>query len=66
MVLYAIIRKDGTVDSIELVEGVDPVLDENALQALAQWRFRPAERQGTRIELGAIVYIPFQAVLPLY
>ena len=66
VVLYAIIRKDGTVDSIELVEGVDPVLDENTLQALAQWRFRPAERQGTRIELGAIVYIPFQAVLPLY
>ena len=41
VVLYAIIRKDGTVDSIHLVHGVDPDLDANAIEALAQWKFQP-------------------------
>jgi len=41
VVLYAIIRKDGTVDSIQLVRGVDSLLDANAMEALAQWKFQP-------------------------
>jgi len=66
VVLYAVIRKDGSVDSIQLVEGLDPTLDENAMQALAQWKFRPGQRGGTPIDLEAIVHIPFRAVMPLY
>ena len=66
VVLYAVIRKDGTVDSIQLVNGVDPILDENAMQALAQWKFRPGERQGEPVDLEAIVRIPFRSVAPLY
>ncbi|HEV8384100.1 MAG TPA: TonB family protein, partial [Candidatus Acidoferrales bacterium] len=46
VILYAIIRKDGSVDSIQLVKGVEPRLDQNAMEALARWKFRPAERQG--------------------
>src|SRR5690242_18968617 len=38
-ILHALIRNDGSVDSIELLAGVDPVLDQNAIQALAQWKF---------------------------
>jgi TonB family protein len=66
VILYAVIRKDGTVDSIQLVNGVDPTLDQNAMQALAQWKFRPGERQGAPIDLEAVVRIPFHAVAPLY
>jgi TonB family protein len=66
VVLYAVIRKDGTVDSIQLVEGIDPTLDADAMRALAQWKFRPAERHGHPIELQAIVHIPFRAVAPIY
>ena len=46
MILYAIIRKDGSVDSIQLVHSVDPHLDANAMEALAQWKFRPGEKHG--------------------
>ncbi len=60
VVLYAVIRRDGTVDSIQLVKGVEPELDENAMQALARWRFRPAERAGAPVELESIVHIPFR------
>ncbi len=61
VVLYAVIRRDGSVDSIQLVRGIDEQLDANAMNALSQWKFRPAMRQGTPIELEAIVHIPFHA-----
>ena len=59
VVLYAVIRRDGSVDSIQLVRGIDEQLDENAMQALSQWKFHPAARQGSPVELEAIVHIPF-------
>jgi TonB family protein len=61
VVLYAVIRADGSVDSVELVRGLDQQLDANAMEALSQWKFRPASRQGTPIDLEAIVHIPFRA-----
>ena len=64
VVLYAVIRRDGSVDSIQLVKGIDPDLDNNAMEALSRWRFRPAERRGVPLELEAIVHIPFHAVAP--
>jgi len=61
VVLYAVIRADGSVDSVELVRGLDAQLDANAMEALSQWKFRPASRQGTPVDLEAIVHIPFRA-----
>ena len=60
VVLYAVIRRNGSVDSIQLVKGVDEQLDENAMRAFAQWKFRPAEKQGETVDLEAIVHIPFR------
>ena len=59
VILYAIIRKDGHVDSIQLVRGVDPLLDQNAMEALARWQFRPASREGQPVDLEAVIHIPF-------
>jgi TonB family protein len=66
VILYAIIRKDGTVDSIQLVHGVDSHLDSNAMEALAQWKFQPAEKSGEPIDLEAVVHIPFRSRLPAF
>ncbi|MGB6669826.1 MAG: TonB family protein [Candidatus Acidiferrum sp.] len=59
VVLYAVIRADGSVDSIQIVRSVDPVLDANAKSALGQWKFRPAMKAGVPIALEAIVHVPF-------
>jgi TonB family protein len=59
VILYAIIRKDGSVDSIQLVRGVDPQLDKNAMEALAHWKFRPGTREGVPIDMETIAHIPF-------
>jgi len=59
VVLYAIIRKDGSVDSIQIVRGLEPQLDHNAIEALAQWKFRPGRRAGVPVDLEAVVHVPF-------
>jgi TonB family protein len=60
VILYAVIRSDGSVDSIQLVHSIDPQLDANAKNALRQWKFRPATKAGVPIDLEAIVHIPFK------
>jgi TonB family protein len=60
VILYAVIRADGSVDSIQLVRGIDSQLDANAKSALSQWKFRPALKAGVPIDLEAIVHIPFK------
>jgi TonB family protein len=59
VILYAIIRKDGTVDSIQLVRGIDPQLDKTSMEALSRWVFRPGARDGQPVDLEAVVHIPF-------
>jgi TonB family protein len=65
VVLYAIIRRDGSVDSIQLMKGLDNQLDQNAMEALARWRFRPSTRNGVPVELEAVIHIPFHVAPPL-
>lgn len=59
VVLYAIIRKDGSVDSIQVVQGLDPRLDRNAIEALGQWKFRPGTRAGAPADFEGVIYVPF-------
>jgi TonB family protein len=66
VLLYAVIRKDGSVNSIQLVHSVDPQLDAYAIEALAQWRFRPAEKHGEPVDLEAVVHIPFRSRGPAF
>jgi TonB family protein len=66
VILYAIIRKDGSVDSIQLVHSVDPLLDANAIEALAQWKFQPAAKRGEPVDLEAVVHIPFRSRAPQF
>jgi TonB family protein len=61
VILYAIIREDGSVDSIQVARPLDPVLDKSAMDALAEWKFTPAQRNGVPVALEAIIHIPFRS-----
>jgi TonB family protein len=61
--LYAVIHNDGSVGEVRVLRGVDDRLDEYACRALAQWRFRPATKDGAPIDLEAVVVIPFHPIL---
>jgi len=64
VVLYAIIRKNGSVDSIQIVRDLDPQLDRNAVEALEQWRFEPATRAGLPVDVEAVIHVPFSYTDP--
>jgi protein TonB len=61
VILYAIIRADGTVAEVKVLEGFDDRLDENARKALSAWHFVPGTRDGSPVDLEAVVRIPFRA-----
>jgi TonB family protein len=58
--LYAVIRSDGSVNSVRILQSVDAQLDQYACTALAHWHFRPATKNGTAVDLEAVVVIPFK------
>jgi len=61
VILFGIIREDGSVDSVQLVRSLDPVLDKNAMAAFAEWKFTPAHRNGNPVAVEAVVHIPFRS-----
>jgi TonB family protein len=61
VILTAIIRADGSVSDIAVAQSVDPQLDQNAVQALSRWVFRPALKNGQAIDLDAVITVPFRA-----
>ena len=60
VILYAIIHADGTVGNVRVLRGVDDRLDQFASQAVAQWQFQPATKNGTPVDVEATFQIPFR------
>lgn len=58
--LYAIIRTDGSVDGIRVLNSLDDRLDQNAIRALSHWHFRPGTKNGEPVAVEAVVQIPFR------
>jgi len=59
VVLEALIRKDGSVDVVQLVRRLGFGLDENAIRALKEWRFRPAMKNGIPVDFTLNVEVRF-------
>ncbi|HEY6307967.1 MAG TPA: TonB family protein [Candidatus Angelobacter sp.] len=60
VVLHAVIRSDGSVGDVRILEGFYEQLDENARTALEQWRFRPGTKNGVPVDVEAVVRVPFR------
>lgn len=60
VVLRAIIRRDGTVDDVEVLREPGDGLGEAAARAVRQWRFRPARYQGEPIDVYYTVTMNFR------
>jgi periplasmic protein TonB len=59
VVLQAVISREGTVESLRVVRSAHPTLNEAALEAVAQWRFRPYLLNGVAVEVEAQVTVNF-------
>jgi protein TonB len=56
--LQAIIAKDGTIQSLEVVSG-HPLLVQSALDAVRQWRYQPTLLNGEPVEVSTTVDVIF-------
>jgi len=64
VVVRGIVRKNGTIDQVEVIKGLPEGLSEAAREAVAQWRFRPATYQGNLIEVYYTVTVNFRLEAP--
>jgi TonB family protein len=60
VILYAVIHADGTVGNVRILRGVDDRIDQYASQAVAQWQFQPATKNGAPVDVEATFQIPFR------
>jgi protein TonB len=58
--LAAIIRRNGHVDTIQLLRHLDDRLDTSAMESLSKWQFEPAVRNGAPLDVDAVFEIPFR------
>ncbi len=59
VVLEIVILADGTVGNIEVLRGLGFGLDRQASEAVRRWRFRPAHRQGSPVDVIVEVAVEF-------
>ena len=60
VILYAVIHADGSVGSVRVLRGIDERLDRFASEAVAQWQFQPATKNGSPVDVEATFQIPFR------
>lgn len=60
VVLEIVVRRDGTVGDVKLLHGLGGGLNDRARQAVKQWRFSPATRLGTPVDVIVEVAVEFK------
>jgi TonB family protein len=61
VVLTAIVRKDGTIDTFQILKGLGYGLDESAIQTVAKyWKFKPGTFKGQPVDVQVRLEISFR------
>jgi TonB family protein len=60
VVLEVVVRSDGTVGTVRILQGLGSGLDHRATDAIRQWRFSPARRYGTPVDVLVEVAVEFR------
>jgi TonB family protein len=60
VMVRGIVRKDGTIDNVEVIRDLPYGLGESARQAVSRWRFRPATFAGEPIDVYYTVTVNFK------
>jgi protein TonB len=60
VLLEIVVRSDGRVGTVRLVQGLGSGLDQRAIDAVRQWRFSPARRLGTPVDVLVEVAVEFR------
>jgi protein TonB len=57
--LEIVVRRDGSVGDITVIRGLDAGLEQRAIEAVRQWRFSPARRHGSPVDVIVDVAVAF-------
>jgi TonB family protein len=60
VILEIVVRHDGTVGNVTVLKRLGGGLDERAVQAVRQWRFAPASRHGSPVDVIVEVAVEFK------
>jgi TonB family protein len=60
VILEIVVRSDGSVGSIRVKRSLGGGLDQRAIDAVRQWRFNPARRHGTPVDVAVEVAVGFK------
>jgi TonB family protein len=55
-----VVRRDGSVGDVKVLQPLGGGLDERAVQAVRQWRFAPAQKQGVPVDVLVEVAMEFK------
>jgi TonB family protein len=58
--LSLIVTAEGKPDSIEVTDGIGYGLDESAIEAISEWTFQPATKEGKAVAVRADVVVNFR------
>ena len=59
VVLEIVVRRDGSVGDVRVLQGLAGGLNDRAVQAVRQWRFAPARRQDVAVDVIVEVAVEF-------
>jgi TonB family protein len=59
-ILYAEIGTDGAAHNIKVQRSLEPGLDQQAIDALGQWQFKPGQKDGQDVTVAATIEINFR------
>lgn len=60
VVLYIEIGPEGVPQNVRVLRGLDPGLDQNAIENVSKWRFRPGMKDGNPVAVAAQVQVNFR------
>ena len=60
VVLEIVVRRDGSVGDVKILQGLAGGVNDRAMQAVRQWRFAPARRQGAPVDVVVEVAVEFK------
>lgn len=60
VVLNLVVQSDGSVRDIRILQPLGLGLDEKAIEAVRQWRFKPGLRNGQAVDVAAIIEVTFR------
>ena len=60
VVMEVVVRADGSIGNVRVLQGLGSGLDQRAIDAVRQWRFSPARRYGTPVDVLVEIAVEFR------